>query len=198
MIEINIKYTFVGDSTVGKSSLLHSLKYNEFTLKKPTIGIDHYFLQLAIDNKLLKIHLWDTAGQERFRSICSHFYKDACLIFIVFDLTNRASFENLKYWIDETNKHKNEHTEIIILGNKSDLINMRTISNEEIYDYLKNYNLTYYETNAKSKYTNFIINDVSTKLLKNPLINLNNSGNINIENNVGYLLSNSKKKPCCY
>ena len=167
MNDIVLKYTFVGNTGVGKTSLLHCLKYNDFNnIKQPTIGVDHYFIQTIINNNTIKIHIWDTAGQERYRSICNNFYKNSVVIFIIFDLTKKKSFDDLEYWISETNKFKEPNSEIIIIGTKSDLEQSRMISEFEIKKYCQNKNISYYETNAKSNYIHYIINEVSFNILK--------------------------------
>ena len=96
------KIVIIGDCGSGKSSLL--LKFVEGTFQDnhyATIGVDLKAKYINIDGTTVKINIWDTAGQERFRSIIGSYYSTASGIILVFDLTNRESFLNLKIWIDE-------------------------------------------------------------------------------------------------
>lgn len=163
---ILLKYAFIGDSGVGKSTLLHRLKYGEYKTFGPTIGVDHIYYPLVINNKPVKIHIWDTAGQERFKSISSHFYKNTNALFIIFDITNANSFKNVDYWIKEAKKNADEIVQFVLIGTKSDLNDIRAISKEDVEKYAELNNIKYYETNAKSDFIQYVITEVTALIVK--------------------------------
>lgn len=104
------KFVMVGNSAVGKSSLLLRFADDDFNENYMiTIGVDFRFKSLTINDKIVKLQIWDTAGQERFRTIVNTYYKstfwdnlDSHAVFLIFDLTIRDSFQDIKnYWINE-------------------------------------------------------------------------------------------------
>ena len=96
-----IKLVVIGDSAVGKSSLIHQFQKNAFSENfKPTIGADFANKELVLDDKICVLQIWDTAGQERFQSLSSAFYRGADCCCIVYDMTNVDSFDRLKHWKD--------------------------------------------------------------------------------------------------
>ena len=143
----------IGNSNVGKTSILY--KYSSKLLNEnyvPTVGLDFCTRDENIDNKTIRIKIWDTAGQERYRSLVKCFFHKSQGIILVFDVTNRKSFEDLKIWLDFINSEfydKVYKTPIIILGNKIDLPK-RVISKDKANDFSREYNLHYYETSARS------------------------------------------------
>jgi Ras-related protein Rab-1A len=78
-----------------------------------TIGVDFKIHTISLDGKTVKVQLWDTAGQERFRTIASSYYRGAHGIIIVYDVTDRSTFENVKHWIGEIDRYSNAHVGII-------------------------------------------------------------------------------------
>ena len=86
----------IGETDVGKTSLL--LRYSDgiFSQKPTTVGVDFKIKTLKVDNKIIKIQIWDTAGQERFRSITHSYYRNANFCFAVYDITNKQSFDSLE------------------------------------------------------------------------------------------------------
>ena len=152
MNELNLKFIFLGDSSVGKTSIVE--KYTEKKFRdthQTTLGIDFKISIITLKGHKIKITISDTAGQERFRSIATNYIKNSDGIFIVFDLSNKSSFESISYWINEINKVKNlDELKIIILGNKNDLTNIREISKEEISEFIKTNNYKIIETSAKT------------------------------------------------
>ena len=98
----------------------------------------------------IKLQIWDTAGQERYRSITKSFFKSANGIVLVFDITNEKSFQNLDKWILEIEENAPTYCKYIIIGNKSDLNEQRTVSLNEINNYIKEIKSYYFETSAKN------------------------------------------------
>ncbi|KAI5184907.1 Ras-related protein Rab-1A [Nematocida homosporus] len=115
------KVLVVGSSGVGKTCLL--LRYTESVYKETygsTIGVDFKMKTLDLNGERVKLQLWDTAGQERFRTITSSYYRNAQGIVLVFDLTDRETFIDLKGWINEISCNTSTPVVILLLGNKLD------------------------------------------------------------------------------
>ena len=113
---------FVGDSGVGKTSLIHrckNKKFNETT--SPTIGAGITQMQANINGKMREYQLWDTAGQEIYRNIVPIYFKGAICAVVVFSMEERQSFVSLQSWIDQLQIHADEHIGIVLCGNKIDI-----------------------------------------------------------------------------
>lgn len=146
-----LKYIFIGDSNVGKSSIIGRFLDDKFyNFHDATICLDFGIYNYKIDNDDIRIQIWDTAGQENFKSIIRAYYRNSDCCFLVFDITNRKSFENIKEWKNEVTKNINQEPEFILVGNKSDLSNERKITISEILEFAENNNMKYYETSAKN------------------------------------------------
>jgi Ras-related protein Rab-1A len=154
-VDINYDYKcqiiVIGDSTVGKTSLLFQYNNQLNPLKQvATVGIDYFTKDVVIEKKVIRTKIWDTAGQERFRSITDNFFKCANGVILVFDLNNRESFDNLKIWVQSIRlKVVNKNIRQILIGNKLDL--KREISYEEGLEFANDYGLVYFETSVKTK-----------------------------------------------
>ena len=88
-----------------------------------TAGVDYKMKNIEFTGKSVKIQIWDTAGQERYRTLTKAYYKGAAGIILVFDVTDPVSFNNLQYWLNKIKKHADENVEIVLIGNKIDLVN---------------------------------------------------------------------------
>ena len=144
------KILLVGNSSVGKSSLFLRFVddvWNDVFV--PTIGVDFKIKTLKINEKNVKLQIWDTAGQERFRTIISSYYKGAQGILLVFDVTEKESFESLNNWLIEIEKNANKNVVKILIGNKNDLEEKRVISFSQAKDFADSNGLKYVETSAK-------------------------------------------------
>ena len=143
------KIVLIGDSFVGKTSLINSLIKGNLEETKPTIGSQHHkYIFTNNNNKEINLDIWDTAGQERFRSVIPMYYKGAKAILVVFDITTRESFEGAKKWIHEI-EQTNKSSSIVLVGNKIDLISNRQCDEHAINDYISAKNISYYECSAK-------------------------------------------------
>ena len=150
--EYIFKIILIGSSSVGKSSILQRYIQKVFNESYScTIGVDFFMKSLDVGDKSIKLQLWDTAGTEKFRSITTGYYRGANAAFVVFDLTSKPTFDCLNEWIQNYYKFSNPDTEknVVLVGNKSDLVNKREVSEEEIENFAKNNNLMYFETSAK-------------------------------------------------
>ncbi|KAL9653941.1 hypothetical protein ABK040_014154 [Willaertia magna] len=150
---ILLKIVIVGDSGVGKSCLLLQYTENEFYhTHTSTIGVDFKITSKKLnDGRIVKAQLWDTAGQESYHSIVTPFFRCSNGIILVFDLTNLQSFLNISKWTEEI-KDLDEKVPILLIGNKSDLINdKKIITDEEIKRIVKRFHfINFIETSAKN------------------------------------------------
>lgn len=143
------KIIVIGDTYVGKSCLTLRFINDEYRHShESTIGVEFGTKTITIDDKKIKLQIWDTAGQEIFRSITRSYYRSSAGAILVFDLTNKISFQNIKRWLNDVKTYANENTCIILVGNKCDLLN-RDVSNYEIDEIIDEYNLDYVECSAK-------------------------------------------------
>ena len=124
-----LKVVIVGQSGVGKSSIMLRFtddKFNETYVN--TIGVDFRFRTLCHQDKKVKIQIWDTAGQEKFRTMTSTYYRGADAILLVYDITNKKSYEEIMgYWTKEVETQGSECPFLIIVGNKADLEGARQV-----------------------------------------------------------------------
>jgi len=149
------KSIVVGDGGVGKTALTLRFSKGFFTEDyKMTIGVDFHVKTISIDTSegplKCKLQLWDTGGQERFSSIRPMYYRGSLGTILVFDLTNSASFEHLPQWIEEVRANIKTEIPVLLVGNKSDLIDQRAVTIEEINKFINDFNLYYMETSAKT------------------------------------------------
>ena len=105
---------------------------------------------ITINNKNYRLQIWDTAGQENYRSITRAYYKNSVCAVLVYDITNRDSFEHISSWIEDCLAQSPKTVFMVLVGNKSDLTEQRKVSFEEGHQMAKNNNMLFYETSAKS------------------------------------------------
>ncbi|RWW23361.1 hypothetical protein BHE74_00008253, partial [Ensete ventricosum] len=143
------KLVLIGDSGVGKSNLLSRFTRNEFNLEsKSTIGVEFATRSISVDGKVLKAQIWDTAGQERYRAITSAYYRGAVGALLVYDVTRRATFENVARWLRELRDHTDPNIVVMLIGNKSDLRHLVAVPTEDGKDYAERESLYFMETSA--------------------------------------------------
>ena len=148
----NIKVTLIGGSGVGKTCIIRRYYDNEY-VENPasTCGGSYSAKQLKINNKIIQIDLWDTAGQERFRSLGKHFYKDAYIVILVYDITNRKSFDELKeVWYPSLKEFGEKYSVLGVVGNKCDLYENEEVKEAEAREYSQQIGATYMLVSAKS------------------------------------------------
>ena len=209
----NYQYIFklilIGNSGVGKSCILQ--RYIKHTFEesyKCTIGVDFLMKSIVINGQTVKLQLWDTAGQEKYKSMASSYYRGANVALIVFDITNHESFDALPLWIENFYKNGPEQKNIILIGNKNDLPDLRQVTQQEAEAFSQTNNMMYFETSAKEgDNIEYIFNYAAEKLLEfyggnneatlkkqmapNNDIQSSNFKEIRIEE------SSNKKKNCC-
>ena len=149
MSGINLKILLVGDSAVGKTTLI--LKYVDGKFSDShitTIGVEYKDKEITVNDRKINLQIWDTSGQERYRSITKNFYRNAHGILFVFDVTNQTSFDHLKDWLNSSNECDIDFKKIIV-GNKIDL-NGRVVNKETMEFFAeKNQIKKSFETSAK-------------------------------------------------
>ncbi|XP_046857308.1 ras-related protein Rab-8B-like [Xenia sp. Carnegie-2017] len=144
------KILVLGDSGVGKTCLIYRYTAGEFTdAYVSTIGIDCRTTMLNVDELKVRMQIWDTAGQERFRTLTSAYYRGAMGVLLVYDVTVEESFGHINSWL--RNIEENASTDVckVLVGNKADLQNLRTISKQRGEMVAQNNNLKFFETSAK-------------------------------------------------
>ena len=145
------KYIIVGDTSVGKSNLLMKFANNKFVQEhQATIGVEFGAKNIEFDNQTYRIQIWDTAGQENYRSITRSYYKNSICAMIVYDITNKDSFDNIKNWLNEIHNQSPKNVLIVLIGNKIDLDDRRLITFDEGNEFAIKNGLIFMETSAKT------------------------------------------------
>jgi Ras-related protein Rab-8A len=149
--DIQIKLLMIGDSGVGKTCLL--LRYANDSFSPTfitTIGIDFKIKNIDIDTTKINLQIWDTAGQERFRTITTSYFRGAQGILLVYDVTDRRSFESIRNWISQIQQHADVHVNKILVGNKCDMLDEKVVSTEEGEKLAKEFGIQFWECSAKN------------------------------------------------
>ncbi|XP_073128156.1 ras-related protein RABA1d-like [Henckelia pumila] len=142
------KLVLIGDSGVGKSNLLSRFTRNEFSLEtKSTIGVVAT-RSMTVEGKVIKAQIWDTAGQERYRAITSAYYRGAVGALLVYDVTRHSTFESVERWLRELRDHTDPNIVAMLIGNKSDLRHLVTVSTEDGTLFAEKESLYFMETSA--------------------------------------------------
>ena len=151
--ELVYKVLLLGDSSVGKTCFL--LRYCDKSFQEAhlsTIGLDYRLKSMTLQNdKNIKLQIWDTAGQDRFRAITKNYYKGANGIILIYDVTNKQSYENVKNWLTQIKEEANPNVIIYLAGNKIDVEeDQRVITTEDGQKIADEYKLPFKETSAKN------------------------------------------------
>ena len=143
------KIVLIGNTSVGKTNILSKYLTDQFDPdSKATVGVEFGTKNFKIENNIVKVQIWDTAGQERYRSITNAYYKGAKGSLLVYDITNKKSFDDLDKWILDLKTNGDDNLSLILLGNKSDLEDKRVISTEEGKNKAEFYKCSFLETSA--------------------------------------------------
>lgn len=144
------KVLIIGNSGVGKSCLLLRFAEDMFSDNYiSTIGVDFKIRKLELEGKSIKLQIWDTAGQERFRTITKSYYRGSNGIVVVYDITDRESFEQVQHWMSEIDAHAQADVCRLLVGNKCDLADKRAVKTEEGEALARQYGIPFLETSAK-------------------------------------------------
>jgi Ras-related protein Rab-11A len=148
--DYKLKVVVVGDSGVGKTNLIKRFITNTFSENsKATVGVEFISKSYKINNQVFKIEMWDTAGQERYKSITAAYYKGAKGALIVYDTTQKTSFENIDKWMVEIKDKASKDMKLMIVGNKTDLKDSRQVDTNEALQKAKDLEASLMETSAK-------------------------------------------------
>ena len=166
--EGTISCILIGDSETGKSSFLIRYFKNEFSYTfLTTIGTDKEVKMIKINDKLYKFVLWDTAGQERFRGLAKNYFHGCNGFILVYDITNKKSFEQLKGWMNDAKEKMDEGCKMIVVGNKKDCESERAIGEDVLKEFGEKNNVETMEVSAKTNEgIDAIFNTMVEELLK--------------------------------
>ena len=167
---MDIKVLIIGETNVGKTSLIRQFIENKFSDEKiSTIGYDTIKKEITIKNKKMQLLIWDTCGQEQYRTINNMFLKNSKIVIFVYDITNKKSFIELQnYWYPLINHKLGNEIILGIAGNKSDLYENENVNEEEVRKFSNNINATFNLTTAKNNEAiNYLIKDLLTKYIEN-------------------------------
>jgi small GTP-binding protein len=167
---IRARVVITGDSSVGKTSLLSSLlggAFNPYT--EPTVGANWQSYTPAAQQDSVQLQIWDTAGQERYRSLGPLYYRGAVGCVIVYDVTNRCSFESIPTWVTAFQNAAGTEAIILIVGNKCDLEQVRDVTKDEASDWARRNGFPYFEASAKTgENVTLVFDDLAEKVAAGP------------------------------
>ena len=192
-LESKIQLIVVGESCVGKTSLLYKYSQGCFTKEHlATLGIEFFTKEEEINGRKIRVKIWDTAGQEYYRSITKNFYRNSDGVIIVYDVTDRESFEKVQGWVQTISEYTDTEKKIqkVLVANKVDLT--RKVTKEEGMKLAEKYNIPFFEASAK---LDIGIKDFMTKILTDVLDNVSvDMSRVTLDQK----LDNRKnKKKCC-
>ena len=193
-----LKLLTLGDSSVGKSSFIVKYIDDKFTYSYiATLGLD--FKQKKIQLKSgenVRLRIFDTAGQERFKSISINFIKKANGILLLYDITNKFSFQSVNRWMESIKEAAGEKISVILIGNKCDLEKEREVSKEEGEEKAKQFNLPFYETSCKEGINiNEVFETLAEDILSKTSHNIGSNGEKITKEKASK--KNDKNKGCC-
>ena len=209
--EESVKVVLIGESGVGKTSIISQFTkgiFNPDLMSTNGATFSTKKKEFKESNKILSFEIWDTAGQEKYRSLAKMFFKDAAVALIVYDVTSKKSFEEIKaYWMDLVKENGPKKVIMYIVGNKTDLSDQEVVNEDEARAFAENENVNFWLTSAKnSTGIDELFNEIGNqylspdfnnndeikqrKMRKNELTKVNKENAL--QNN-----KNSKKQGCC-
>ena len=193
-----LKLLTLGDSSVGKSSFIVKYIDDKFSYSYiATLGLD--FKQKKIQLKSgenVRLRIFDTAGQERFKSISINFIKKANGILLLYDITNKYSFQSVNKWMESIKEAAGEKISVILIGNKCDLEKEREVSKEEGKEKAKQFNIPFYETSCKEGINiNEVFETLAEDILSKTSHNIGSNGEKITKEKASK--KNDKNKGCC-
>ena len=197
--DITLKFLTLGDSMVGKTSIVLRFVDNIFyDQTKSTIGVDFKTKVIKFGNKHIKIKVWDTAGQERFRTITRQYYKNAEGMILIYDVTEQKTFEQVGDWVTSIMENKQKDAKVILVGNKIDC-KERIITKEQGEELAQKYNLPYYETSASTgQNVHKIVEALAEEILKSQYIIEHDGSKITLKEIGSSDEEVKRKKECCH
>ena len=189
----NYKFIIIGSSGVGKTAIMKKLVENTFSPDaQSTIGVEFDSTTIEVDGQSIKLQIWDTAGQERFRSIAKAYFRNAVGVILVFDITERKTFDDVNIWLNDVKTLCDPSAVVILIGNKSDLTQTRVVSITEAENFASHHQISYLETSARlGDNIKEAFVKVATTIYRKDKKQINNSSNPITSNN------NNNKSNCC-
>ncbi|XP_033110082.1 ras-related protein Rab-10-like [Anneissia japonica] len=192
--DLLFRLILVGDSCVGKSSILLRFSEDIFPTFISTIGVDFKVKTVEVNGKKIKLQIWDTAGGERFHTIVHTYYRGKNGIMLVYDITDEKTFEHITgNWLRNVLEHANEDVILMLLGNKCDLDDQRMVSKERGESFAQENGLKFLETSAK---TNINVETAVMTLVEDILEKYPESGQAS--NNVDPAKNKNIEKSICF
>ena len=191
------KILTIGESGVGKTCILRRFVENKFLKNHlATIGIDFKTKTLNINNQEIKLKIWDTAGQERFRNITTQYYKGADGIVLIYDVTDDASYEKIRDWMEQIlSNTKREDIGLVLLGNKCDM-EPRAVTEEQGNKMAEELKVSYFETSALTgQGINEAFNELTRDIMKRKGVGDGGNENLELKNNISKKKKNRNR--CC-
>merc|ERR1711934_965264 len=180
---VQFKLVLLGDSAVGKSSLvLRFVRGQFFEYQESTIGAAFLTQNVSLNDYTVKFEIWDTAGQERYHSLAPMYYRGAAAAVVVYDITNADSFARAKSWVKELQRQGSPNIVIALAGNKCDLATKRKVELSEASEYAKDNGLFLMETSAKTALNvEELFKAIAKKLPKDPYREPSDKPGVNID-----------------
>ena len=145
------KFVIIGDTSVGKSCLMLQFINEKFRdLHEVTVGVEYGQKVIEYNGARIKLQIWDTAGAEIFHSVTATYYRGVSGTLLLYDISNKATYENTKKWLDELREHASPNVSVILVGNKSDLEDKREVPRNAAEDFATENGIMYIETSAKT------------------------------------------------
>ena len=201
--DYTIKYIIVGNAYVGKSNIIYRFVENKFSENyKATINLDFSYKNMKINDKIFRIQLWDTAGQEEFQSISRGYYKSGACALVVYDITDRETFNNVSSWVEECKNNGPSTITLVLVGNKIDLEDKRQVTYEEGEDFANRNNMQFFETSALNgtnidKLFNDTVESINRKIEDNYYKDKDCGIEYNTQNKINLNKEPPKKKRKC-
>jgi len=201
--DYTIKYIIVGNAYVGKSNIIYRFVENKFSENyRATINLDFSYKNMKINDKIFRIQLWDTAGQEEFQSISRGYYKSGACALVVYDITDRETFNNVSSWVEECKNNGPSTITLVLVGNKIDLEDKRQVTYEEGEDFANRNNMQFYETSALNgtnidKLFNDTVESINRKIEENYYKDKDCGIEFNTQNKINLNKEPPKKKRKC-
>jgi small GTP-binding protein len=189
-----VKVVLLGESGVGKSSFMLRFVANNFKVdSSSTVGASYMFKIIQVNGRSIKFNIWDTAGQERYHSLAKMYLHDANAAILVYDITNRASFEGLPRWYSELTEVAPKNIIVAVAGNKEDLVSLEVVQPDEAQAFASSLGGFLKKTSAKT-------NQGIESVFKEIGLRIFNETEVVEKENIQLKRQNSKKKEkknCC-
>ena len=193
---------------MGKTCIIRRFVSNEFSDETlSTDGVNYSKKEISFEDKTVQLDLWDTAGQEQYRSLGKHFYKDSFIVILVYNITSKETFENLKnIWLDDVINFGEEYKVLAVVGNKCDLYEQEAVPEEEARKFAEENNAIFMNVSAKKGDNIDLLFETCVKKFFDPELHVNirrikdkNDDSLVIKNKhkKGKKEKEKEKKSCC-